>query len=308
MLKEHKLRSSRKQRSGGEVAIVADEKRARTRARSPARAAANESVLSFPSGTSGLLLSRLPSGRSLAVGFALIAAAAGAYGLARGTSAFAVREVQVVGAPPHVAAQVRTALAPARGRSLVAVDLAGLEAAVEAVPTVASVSFDRAFPHTLTAAIVPERPVAVLRRGTESWLAAASGRVIAQLERGARAGLPRIWLTHKTDVRLGEPIAGEVLRAVRAVAPLARRPLPARVSAVRSTNQELTLVLRSGFELRLGDDSDRALKLELARRILPAVLASGGYLDLSVPERPVSSLTLNSQVEVEPTTLDRTLR
>ena len=208
----------------------------------------------------------------------------------------------MVGAPPHVAAQVRAALASARGRSLVAVDLAALEAAVEAVPTVGSVSFDRAFPHTLTAAIVPERPVAVLRRGAESWLAAASGRVIAPLDRGTRAGLPRIWLKRKTDVRLGDPVAGDVLHAVRAVAPLARRPLPAGVSAVRSTNQELTLVLRSGFELRLGDDSDRALKLELARRILPAVLASGGYLDLSVPERPVSSLTLNSQVEVEPAT------
>ncbi|MGI9112354.1 MAG: cell division protein FtsQ/DivIB, partial [Gaiellaceae bacterium] len=113
-----------------------------------------------------------PSGRSLLTGLALIAAAAGAYGLARGTSAFAVRELQVLNAPPHVSAQVRAALAAAEGRPLVGLDLAELEAAVEAVPTVASVSFDRAFPHTLTAAVVPERPVAVLRQGQDSWLAA----------------------------------------------------------------------------------------------------------------------------------------
>ena len=240
-----------------------------------------------------------PSARSLAFGLALLAAAAGAYGLARGTSAFAVRELQVVGAPTHVSVQVRAALAPAQGRPLVGLDLAELEAAVEAVPTVASVSFDRAFPHTLAAAIVPERPVAVLRQGKESWLAAASGRVIAPLDRGVRAGLPRIWLTKQAELRLGEPVPGAVRRAVRAVAPLVRSPLPASVAAVRSTEAELTLVLRSGFELRLGDDSDRALKLELARRLLPSLLAGGGYLDVSVPERPVASATLDSQVEAE---------
>ena len=244
----------------------------------------------------------LPPAARCSPGLALLAVAAGAYGLARGTSAFAVQELEIVGAPAHVSAQVRTVLAAAEGRPLVGLDLAELEAAVEAVPTVAAVSFDRAFPHTLSATIVPERPVAVLRQGKDSWLAAASGRVIAPLDKGARAGLPRIWLTPKVDVRLGEPVTGNVRGAVRAVAPLVRRPLPARVTAVRSSPQELTLVLRSGFELRLGDDSDRALKLELARRILPALLASGGYLDVSVPERPVASPTLDSHVEVETAT------
>jgi cell division protein FtsQ len=275
---------------------VADGRESRGGARPRARSAA---VVPLPR-REGFSLARLaPSGRSVLTGLALLAAAAGAYGLARGTSAFAVQELEIVGAPTHVSAQVQTVLAAAEGRPLVGIDLAELETAVEAVPTVASVSFDRAFPHTLRATIVPERPVAVLRQGKDSWLAAASGRVVAPLDQGARAGLPRIWLTPKVDLRLGEPVTGNVRGAVRAVAPLVRRPLPARVTAVRSSPQELTLVLRSGFELRLGDDSDRALKLELARRILPALLASGGYLDVSVPERPVASATLDSRVEVE---------
>ena len=240
-----------------------------------------------------------PSGHSIVVGLALLAASVGAYMVARQTSAFAIREIAVVGAPAHVAGQARGSLAAVEGESLLAVDLDALETRLEAVPTVASVSFDRGFPHTLTATVVPERPVGVLRRGSESWLVAASGRVIAPLERGARAGLPRIWISRRTDVRLGEPVAGDVRRAVRAVAPLVRRPLPARVNAVRSTDTELTLVLRAGFELRLGDDSDRALKLELARRLLPSLLALGGYLDVSVPERPVAASTLDSQVDVE---------
>ena len=60
---------------------------------------------------------------------------------------------------------------------------------------------------------------------------------------------------------------------------------------------ELTLVLGGGLELRLGDTGDLRLKLAIARRILRATVAAtaaAGYLDVSVPERPV--LVLNSQV------------
>ena len=45
--------------------------------------------------------------------------------------------------------------------------------------------------------------------------------------------------------------------------------------------------------------SDRALKLELARRLLPRLVEGELYLDVSVPERPVAGATLESQVEVE---------
>jgi cell division protein FtsQ len=275
-------------------------KGARGRSRPRARTHALSVVPTAQAAAGRLWLARYaPSGRSLVVGLALLGAAVGAYEVARQTPAFAIREITVAGAPAHVARQARDALATVDGESLLEVDLDRLETRLEAVPTVAAVSFDRGFPHTLTATIVPERPVGVLRRGPESWLVAASGRVIAPLERGARAGLPRIWISRGVDLRLGEPVAGDLRGAVRAIAPLVRHPLPARVTAVRSTETELTLVLRAGFELRLGDDSDRALKLELARRLLPSLLPSGGYLDVSVPERPVAASTLDSQVEVE---------
>jgi hypothetical protein len=61
--------------------------------------------------------------------------------------------------------------------------------------------------------------------------------------------------------------------------------------------KELTLVLGSGLEVRLGDHGDLQLKLAIARRILHAtttVVSAGDYLDVSVPERPV--LYLKSQV------------
>ena len=268
------------------------------------RARVDAAVVPFPrrrtSKGSRLALSRLaPSGRSLLLGFALLAGAVGAYAAARETSVFAVRSVDVRGARPAVAAQVEHELAPALGQSLLAIDLERLRRRAEALPTVLAVSFDRAFPQTLRIVVTPERPVAVARQGAGSWLVSARGRVMGELERGARRGLPRLWLKRDVTIEVGALLSGDPASAVRAVAPLARKPLPGRVSLVRVTPDELTLVQRSGLEVRLGDASDLALKLAVARRILPALAGVGGYLDVSVPERPVAGQDLNSQVEVE---------
>lgn len=240
-----------------------------------------------------------PSGRSLLTGLLILVVSVGLYAAARGTSAFAVRQIAVEGASPDVAAEVRKALAPAVGQSLLALDLSDLAQRAGTVPMVAGATFDRGYPHTLRIQIVPELPVAVLRQGASSWLAAASGRVVADLDRGARPLLPRVWLPRDVDVRLGEPVGGLQRRAVATVAPLATRPLPARVTAVVASRDELTLRLRNGIELRLGDAVDLAVKLEVARRILPSLEAGPGYLDVSVPDRPVAGQTLNSQVEVD---------
>ena len=270
--------------------------RARTQVATPPR------IVPFPKARAlgRLDLSGLaPSGRSLATGLVIAAIAVGAYVGARTTSVFSVQELAVSGATPAVTAQVRRALAPARGQSLLALRLDALEQQAESVPTVAGVSFDRAFPHTLKIAVVPERPVAVLRQGSTSWLAAASGRVTSMLDRGGRPGLPRIWLTRDVQVRVGDTVAGPLRAALRSVTPLLTEPLPVRVATVRSTNTELTFVLRSGLELRLGDRSDLPLKLALARRILPALAGASGYLDVAVPERPVAGNGSEPQVDVE---------
>ena len=123
---------------------------------------------------------------------------------------------------------MRKQLSPALGESLLGLDLAELEHRAEGVPMVASASFDRAFPHTLRIAIVPEIPVAVLRQGSSSWLVADGGRVVAELARGAHPGLPRIWLKRDVEVQLGEAVRGMQLRAIDAVAPLVSEPLPLR--------------------------------------------------------------------------------
>jgi cell division protein FtsQ len=206
----------------------------------------------------------------------------------RTTSAFAVTEIEVRGAPPAVSADVRAALDPLLGKSLLDVRGSEVEQRVEAIPAVASATYDRAFPHALVIVVRPEHPIAVLRSGAESWLLSARGRVLRPLVLGAQARLPRLWVPNDLEVVVGEQIEGSTLgRALRVLLPLVEEGLPARVRTVR-TEGELTLVLASGLELRLGDETDLELKLAVARRLLPLLSEPPAYLDVSVPERPVS--------------------
>lgn len=279
---------------------MASGERSGSASRRRARAESAVVTLTRPRSGGRLELDRIaPSARSVVVGLALLLLAGGAWVVARTTPLFAVDTIAVSGAPAAVADGVRATLSDTDGRSLLALDLPALRTRIESLPTVASVRLDRAFPHTLGVAVIPERGVAVLRQGARSWLASSRGRVMGPLAHGARPALPRVWLGRDATVEVGAVLKGEPAAAVRAVAPLADARLPIRVASVKATAAELTLKLRSGLEVRLGDGSQLPLKLAVAAKVVPALAESQGYLDVSVPERPVASETLNSQVEVE---------
>jgi cell division protein FtsQ len=225
--------------------------------------------------------------RSLAVVVAVPVLAAGAYVLARETSTFAIRSVSVGGATPALQAQVRAALAPILGKSLLAFDGAAVVRRVEALPAVVSARYDRAFPHTLRISVVPERPVAVVRRGRQSWLVSARGRAIRQIRPRSQAALPRIWVPTAVQIAPGAflpPDAGGIATTVLALA----RGFPARFATVAVAHGEVTLRLRSGVELRLGEPVDVRLKLAVARRALRVLPPGATYVDVAVPQRPVA--------------------
>ena len=266
------------------------------------RARAESVVVPFPRRDPGdrLDLARLvPSGRSLLLAFAILGGALCAWLVARETGVFGVRSLDVRGASPGVSLQVRRALRPATGTSLLKLDVAAAERAVEALPTVESARFDRAFPHTLRVVVTPERAVAVVRQGASSYLVSERGRVMAVVPRTARPQLARIWVKRDVQLTPGAIAEGDLATAVEAVAPLARSRFPGRVTSVTTTPDELTLRLRSGIQVRLGDPLDVRLKLAVAARVLPLVEDGTVYLDVSGPERPVAGTTLYSQVEVE---------
>lgn len=228
-----------------------------------------------------------PTRRSLAIGAGIAVAAVGAYFLVRETSTFAVRRFEVVGGTPAERAAVVRALTPLEGTSLLALDGAALVRRVEALPTIVSVTYDRAFPHTLRLSIVGERPVAVLHRGRETWLVSARGRVIARIPNRTRPELPRVWVpTAATVAPAAFLAAGEGGIAARALA--LTGAFPSRIATASLVHGELTFVLRSGVELRLGEPVDLRLKLAIARRALPLLAPDTTYLDVAVPGRPVS--------------------
>jgi cell division septal protein FtsQ len=231
----------------------------------------------------------LPSGRSLLVGFGLLGLAVGGYLLARETSMFAVRQLEVTGARPSVVRRVDEALAPLAGQSLLSVDAAAIDRHLQRLPDVSLISYDRAFPHTARIVVSAERPVAVLRRGTDAWLVTERGRVLRRLHDPARWSLPRIWVADapvpdgellKDEAALGSALTlGRVLTADRRVF--------AEVGQARDVDGELALVLRGGTELRLGAGEDIPLQLAVARRVLDLVQGEAHYVDVSIPERAV---------------------
>ena len=252
-----------------------------------------EKVLPLPRRRRVDVLRLAPSSRSLLVGCALVLVAGGLYGLARETSMFAVDTIRVEGASPTLAADVRRELHRYDGRSLVGVDASAVENRVDALPAVRSAAVDRAFPHTLRIHVVPELPVAVLRRGTDSFLVSARGRVIAPVARGAHRSLARSWLPASTGRDLGSVLGGEDGGlAARSLAAFVGSGFPGRVTFVRALDGQITLGLRGGLEIKLGAPVDLGLKIAIAHSIVPSLATpfAGGptYLDIAVPERPVA--------------------
>ena len=258
-------------------------------ARIPARTDAAVAVLPAPKRRIELMR-LLPSGRATAITLAVVALAAGVYLVARETSVFAVDTIDVRGAPPSIAGQVRAALADFKGGSLVTLNGAAVVRRLDGLPVVAYARYDRDFPHTLRVFIEPERPVAVVRRGPDSWLVSARGRVISSLAQGDQSDLPRIWVKGAVSVSPGGMLSGDPARAVRAASPLARSPLRGHVATVRVTPDEVALVLRSGLQLELGNTHNLPLKLMVGAQIAHSAQRATGYVDLTVPDRPVSKL------------------
>jgi cell division protein FtsQ len=234
------------------------------------------------------LTALVPTRRALLLAGAALGAAGALYLVARETPIFAVRSIEIRGVRGAAAAHVRAALRPLERKSLLSLHGSVVADRLAAVPDVQSATYDRAFPNTLRVVVVPERPVAVIRQGASAWLVSARGRVLRALARGTERTLPRIWLPRGADVQVGAAVAPDEGGQAAAALAIARRVgFHGRVRDVSTPGGSLVFSLRSGLQLRLGDEHDLALKLSVAARILP--LARGAaYLDLSLPARPVA--------------------
>lgn len=237
----------------------------------------------------------VPSTRSILAGVALVIGGVAAFVLARHTSLFAVRTIEVRGAPPVLERQVRAALAPLVGESLARLDAAAIQARLAPLREIRGLSYDRAFPNTLKVFVRPDPPVAVLRSGRRAWFASADGAVVRPLRRPFPRRWPRVWLPRAAAPTPGaDPLPAGAALALRALgdARRARSGLRSAVRTVRAHDGEITFVLRSGLELRLGGPRGVPLKLAVAARLLRTLTNDErerlAYVDLSVPSRPVA--------------------
>ncbi len=235
-----------------------------------------------------------PAGRRHVLGYALVALVGAAllYAGARETSAFSFRSVELEGARGAVAEDVRKALRTLEGESLVALDPGEVESLLRSLPAVRDARVDRAFPHTLSVVVEPERPLVVLEDGGRAWVVAESGRVIAAVEPGARPRQPRLVAEVAEPPPVGASLGGiQVSETLAALAAIPKR-FPGGVASAERGEEGLVLTLDTGLEVRLGEPVDAEAKLAAAAAVIralpPEELALYGYVDASVPARVVA--------------------
>ena len=203
----------------------------------------------------------------------------------RNLSWFAIDEVALSGATTNEQ-QIKLAVEQA-ARDMTTLHLKDdqLRDAVAQFPTVASVGADTSFPHTLNVTITERLPVAFIKAGPRRTAVSADGYLLPGATFDHKQ-LPRIDGVTASGARLSGDAAAQaaILGAVPA-------PLRDRVTA-SSWDEEhggVAVSLDGGPDLRFGDGSRAADKWTAAVAVLSSSEhGSPSYLDVSVPERPVS--------------------
>ncbi len=199
----------------------------------------------------------------------------------------AVERTTVTGLTTPEASRVREALAEAAsGMTTLNVDVERLEQAVTDYPVVAELQVEVDLPDRLDIEVVEHPAIATVPGADGKPVAVAAGGLL----------LPDVEVERSlTELPVGAPVTGprlsdedglEALAAVEAVDPaLAKRVVRVERSASAGG---LVATMRQGPEVRLGAASDLERKWAAATAVLAhGDLADTGYLDVSLPARPV---------------------
>jgi cell division protein FtsQ len=223
--------------------------------------------------------------RLIAAGLSLVVLYAGYTLWFRNLSWFAIDEVTVEGATTSKR-EILSAVEQVSGEmTTLHIKDGELREAVSRFPTVATVSATTSFPGTLHVRVSERLPVAVVRIGGRPTAVSADGYLLTGASFDQRA-LPRIQGAAARGARLDEDAAAQA-------AILGATPEPVRERITSSSWDEdaggVALQLENGPEVRFGDGDRAADKWSAAVAVLSGPeRGSPSYLDVSVPERPVS--------------------
>ncbi len=229
----------------------------------------------------GVILRR----RAIAAAVLLIALYAGYMLSFRNLSWFAIHDVTISGATTNEGA-IKSAVEQAAGdMTTLHIKDGELRDAVAHFPTVASVKADTSFPHTLHVTITQRLPVAWVHADGHQTAVSADGYLLlgASFDRHI---LPRIDGAAAHGARLDQDAASQA--AILGATP---EPLRDRVgsSSWDDAHGGVVVDLDGGPEIRFGDGTRAGDKWAAAVTVLSSTeRGSPSYLDVSVPDRPVS--------------------
>jgi len=203
----------------------------------------------------------------------------------RNASWFAIDSVTVKGATTN-SREIKSAVEGVAGdMTTLHIKDGELRDAVARFPTVASVKATTSFPHGLEVTITERLPVAFVQIAGRQTAVSADGYLLAGASFDQKQ-LPRIEGAAASGPRLDEDAAAQA--AILGATP---EPLRNRVTASNWDDARggVVLDLRNGPEVRFGDGSLARDKWAAAVAVLSSdERGSPSYLDVSVPDRPVS--------------------
>ncbi|MCW2785728.1 MAG: cell division protein FtsQ [Marmoricola sp.] len=188
-----------------------------------------------------------------------------------------VHGVDVTGTKALSSARVTRVADVPTGRPLARVDLAAIQARVEAIPAVRSAAVSRSWPHTIHIAITERTPVAVVSRGAGLQAVDEDGVLFGSYAR-APANLPL--------VRTAPDVKADALAEAARVVTSLRADIVARVAHVDVVSVDaITLDLRDGTTVLWGSADQSAQKAEVLAILLRK---HPQHIDVSVPGRPTT--------------------
>ena len=219
------------------------------------------------------------------IGLLVLAALAAAAWAVTHSALLDVERIRVTGTQQATAPQVRDAAGVKPGDAILFIDTGAIARSVERVAWVDKARVERSLGGEVDIHVTERRPAAWVRRAPDRVaLVDARGRVLTDV------GEPPPNLLEITGLR-EVPGAGHDVAPVAVADVLDQLPpsLGLRTTRIALANDEVTLMLRDGPQVRLGSPQRIAAKARAAAAVLSSTAAAPPrYVDVRVPGAPVA--------------------